>query len=200
METKELKFIHITKCAGSFIETIGKKNNIFWGRYHKEYGWWHEEFINKDKELKNKYDWFVIVRNPYDRILSEYYCYNGGIGKKNITHTKKEFNEYLINKIKTREQIKNIDKDHYKEQYKYIDNNVKIHIIKKENMHEELKKLFNDYNLSINIDKYINKKINNKESKNNKCIFDKNDFEPELIKLINEVYEKDFILFGYDMM
>jgi hypothetical protein len=200
MEKKELKFIHITKCAGTFIEKIGLKNNILWGRYHNEYGWWHEEFTKKNNELKNKYDWFMIVRNPYDRILSEYYCYYGGIGNENIIHTKKEFNEYLINKINTRELITNINKDHYKEQYKYFDNTIKIHIIKKENMYNELKKLFNDYNLPIDIDKYIKNKINNKEKKNKKCIFDINDFEPELIKLINEVYEKDFILFNYDML
>lgn len=119
MENKELKFIHISKCAGTFIEDIGYKNKILWGRNHKEYGWWHEPFIKKNNELKMKYDWFIIVRNPYDRILSEYYCYNGGIGKKNITHTKKEFNNYLMNKINNRELSKNIDidKDHYIEQY-----------------------------------------------------------------------------------
>lgn len=105
----------------------------------------------------------------------------------------------MINKINTRELNTNINinKDHYKEQYKYFDNTIKIHIIKKENMHDELKKLFNDYNLPINIDKYIKNKIN---EKNKKCIFDINDFEPELIKLINEVYEKDFDFFNYDML
>ena len=69
---KPLKFIHITKCAGTSIEDIGKKNDICWGRYHKEYNWWHEPFINLKKSLKKKYDWFVVVRNPYTRILSEF--------------------------------------------------------------------------------------------------------------------------------
>lgn len=197
---KELKFIHITKCAGTFVEEIGYKNKIMWGSFHNEYGWWHECFINKSDKLKNKYDWFVIVRNPYERILSEYYCEWGGIGKKNISHTKKEFNQFLINKIINRELDCTISKDHYMEQYKYIDSNTTIHIIKKENLYCELKKLFIDYDIPINIDEYIKNKINNKECKNNECIFTIDDFEPELIKLINQVYEKDFILFGYEML
>jgi len=48
---KPLKFIHITKCAGTSIEDIGKKNDICWGRYHEEYNWWHEPFINLKKSL-----------------------------------------------------------------------------------------------------------------------------------------------------
>ena len=96
--TKILKFIHITKCAGSFIEDIGKEHNIEWGRFHKEYGFWHNNFIDVPNAIKQKYDWFVIVRNPYDRILSEYYCEWGGIGNKNITHNKEEFNKTWLSK------------------------------------------------------------------------------------------------------
>ena len=44
---KQLKFIHITKCAGTSIEDIGIENNILWGRFHTEYGNWHEIFKNK---------------------------------------------------------------------------------------------------------------------------------------------------------
>ena len=72
---KELKFIHITKCAGTFIEQVGKANNIDWGLYHYktgEYGHWHQPFSKKPTHLKEKYDWFVIVRNPYTRIISSY--------------------------------------------------------------------------------------------------------------------------------
>ena len=72
---KELKFIHITKCAGSFIEELGIKHGLKWGRFHEEYGLevgsWHDYFIDKPYSLKEKYEWFVIIRNPYDRILSE---------------------------------------------------------------------------------------------------------------------------------
>ena len=103
---KELKFIHITKCAGTFIENMAKQNNINWGRFHPEYynwkkdnKWWHTCFDLIDEKVKNKYDWFMVVRNPYDRILSEYYCKNDFIYKNNIKHNKEDFNKYLIKKI-----------------------------------------------------------------------------------------------------
>ena len=47
---KELKFIHITKCAGTSIENLGKKYGYNWGKYHyEEYGWWHQNFQTKVK-------------------------------------------------------------------------------------------------------------------------------------------------------
>jgi hypothetical protein len=193
----ELKFIHISKCAGTFIEEMGKLNNIKWGKYHTEYGWWHEIFINKSYRLKRKYHWFTIVRNPYTRILSEYYCEWGGINHescKNIKiENKKQFNDFLIKKIKNRD----LNGDHYTEQYKYIDKKYTIHIIKLENLVNELRELFNKYYINIDIEKY--KKMNTKENKNDTIPFTINDFNNELIDLINKVYKKDFELFGYEM-
>tara|TARA_Y100000591_G_scaffold120_1_gene121 strand:- start:2868 stop:3563 length:696 start_codon:yes stop_codon:yes gene_type:complete len=194
---KPLKFIHITKNAGTYIEDTAKTNNILFGRFHKEYGNikdgpspWHHIFTIVNKDVKNKYDWFMVVRNPYDRILSEYYCQWGGIGKKNINHSKKDMNNFLIDKINKRSKIG----DHYTEQYKYLDNNYKIHIIKFEDLNRGLKELFKIYNLNI---KVIDKKINTSKEKNNKLKFTINDFNNELIKLINNVYSKDFELFNY---
>ena len=117
MNNKELKFIHITKTAGTCIEDTGKKYDILWGRHHKEYARWHTFFTLKSLELQEKYDWFTVVRNPYTRIMSEYYCKCGGIGNKNITHTKDEMNNFLYKKILNRSSIG----CHYSEQYKYIE-------------------------------------------------------------------------------
>ena len=197
---KELKFIHITKCAGTFIEDIGNENGYKWGRFHEEYGNWHEEFMKKNKNLREKYDWFMVVRNPYTRILSEYYCKWGGIGECKIQHkTKEEFNTYLISKIQNMYNDKiNRYQGHYYEQYKYIDRNVKTNIIKFEMLNEELKMLFDKYNININIDEYKEKKSNTKEKRfTEELKYSTYDFSPELIRLINKVYHYDFILFGY---
>tara|TARA_Y100001958_G_scaffold30715_1_gene19795 strand:- start:723 stop:1325 length:603 start_codon:yes stop_codon:yes gene_type:complete len=194
---KELKFIHITKCAGTSIETLGNENNILWGINHQEeYGFWHEPFNNKSIELKKKYDWFMVVRNPYTRILSEYYCEWGGIGKKRcIPDTKEKFNNLLISNIKDRH--KPSLGFHYIEQSKYYtnDEDITINIIKFENLSSELDLLFKKYNLNIDINSL--KTINTKKDKNKSLPFTINDFNNELINLINNVYSKDFELFNY---
>jgi Sulfotransferase family len=190
---KELKFIHITKCAGTYIENLGKKYNIMWGRFHKEYGYWHSIFPAVRDNIKKKYDWFMVVRNPYERILSEYYCKWGGIGSKNINHTKEQMNQFLINKIKSRSRLGN----HYTEQYKYLDKKCKIHIVKLENLNNELISLFKKYKLNYT-ELTIKPKIANSKMEHNKTVkFEVKDFSRELIKLINTVYDKDFTAFGY---
>lgn len=199
---KQLKFIHITKTAGTYIENNALSSNIYWGRfdpfYIKKYIFWHEPFKNIKSIDKDKYDWFLVVRNPYDRILSEYYCEWGGIGKININHTKEDMNKYIIRKLEKIQIKKYIDlKYHYIPQYLYMDNKCLIHVIKFENLNIELKKLFSDYNLNI---KLSDKKVNTKEEKNKKIKFTINDFSEELINKINMIYKKDFEIFGYKMI
>lgn len=191
---KPLKFIHITKCAGTFIEDIGKAHNIKWGRHHKEYGFWHQPFTKKNKELKQKYDWFMIVRNPYSRIVSEYYCEWGGIGKKNVNHNKKQFNEYILKKIRTRDNYGG----HFLEQHKYLDSTVTQHIVKLEEMNTRLPDLWAKYNIDISLDN--KKKENTRQQKNKSLKFTRNDFNPEVIRVINHVYHEDFERFGYEKM
>ncbi len=188
---KPLKFIHISKNAGTSIEKSGISKSIQWGMYHKEYGYWHHYFPLKNIYLKIKYHWFMIVRNPYDRILSEYYCQWGGIGKKNIKHTKDQMNQYLIEKIKRRD----FKGDHYTEQHKYIDylSNVYIFVLRFEFLNEDFYKLMDFYNIQ-NIELM---KTNTSKEKNKNLPFTIDDFSNELISLINDVYHKDFELFNY---
>ena len=199
VDKKELKFIHITKNAGTYIEDTAKENNILFGRFHKEYGNsndtmspWHHIFPSINKNVKVKYDWFMVVRNPYDRILSEYYCEWGGIGKKNINHTKPEMNKFLINKIKNRLEFGN----HYTEQFKYLDKDYNIHIIKYEDLIPSLRKLYKKYDLEIAL---TDKKINTSKEKNKNRTFTTNDFDNDLKTLINSVYKEDFELFRYNI-
>ena len=183
--SKELKFIHITKCAGKFVENIGKKIGINWGKFHNEYGWQHTILKNIDNNLKHNYDWFIIVRNPYNRILSEY---NREWGVP-VNNNKEQINKYLINRIQNR----SLDGNHYTEQFRYIDESVKLHIIKLENISNELPILFHKYNIKFD---HLDIKNNNTYDKKNEFTIE--DFNNELITLINTIYDIDFKIFNYE--
>lgn len=82
-----LKFIHIPRTAGTSIEDHYIKYNIKYGRFDTEYCtealtqnniWgtqaekWHS-ILPDTSTLWFKYHFFTIIRDPIDRLLSEYY-------------------------------------------------------------------------------------------------------------------------------
>lgn len=187
---KSLKFIHITKTAGTTLEDEAQACGIHWGRFHTEYGWWHEIFPNKPGILKERYDWFTVVRNPYSRLISEFHCRHGNYliktGRKAESFTKQEFNTYLINCIKVFCEVGN----HYTPQYLYIDKEVPINVLKFENLELEFHDLMKKYKLPIFINSHKNA---------NAKVFNICDMNQQLRDLINKTYEKDFEIFGYDL-
>jgi hypothetical protein len=211
---KPLKFIHITKNAGSSIEDSAKKYSIYWGRWDTNYcplgcflgsgGWWHKIFSKTPEKLQSRFDWFLVCRNPYDRIISEFYCIwgEGWIEKPYFMNgvitttkpTKEQFNKFLISQINKRSR----EGDHYTEQYLYLSNDpyIKVNIIHYENLKEEFQKLMKLYSLNVKLDLHINSGVSEYFGEK----FTVKDFSPELIQLINTVYKKDFEIFGYKMI
>lgn len=199
---KPLKFIHITKTGGTSIEDCALQKETLFGRFHPEYrvsalhhvtAHHHYFFPLIQNHVKEKYDWFAIVRNPYDRMLSEYHCKWGGGKWKHITHdpntsTVYEMNEYIQMRILNRSKMGG----HYAEQYKYLDNSehIQIHVLKFETLAEEFDLLMKRYHMNIILDVHNNK---------NEKRFTVSDLSKETISLINTVYEPDFRLFGYEM-
>jgi hypothetical protein len=200
---KSLKFIHITKTGGTSIEDCAISKQIQFGRFHHEYasskmktfsGKYHMYFPMVSTNVKNKYDWFMVVRDPYDRIISECHCKWGGGNWKQIKHDSKrcsadQMNKYIQMRIRTRTP----HGYHYSEQYKYLDDSldIQIHVLKFENLKEEFDALMEKYNIDVQLDVHHNQ--NNKR-------FSVKDFSKETIDLINVVYEPDFRLFGYKMI
>lgn len=188
LSNRSLKFIHITKTGGTSIEDITFAKNVSFGRIHKEYGYWHELPIMKSMNLINKYDWFTFVRNPYERIVSEYYWEAAVYPKQNLLQkTLNEMNQYLRFKITKRSHTG----DHYTEQYKYILDK-KMFVGKFENIVHDFNHLMHLYNMNIRM--YHNN--NNNHFTHNYTVFDLDD---DTIQLINKVYKYDFVLFEYEM-
>jgi len=197
---KNLKFIHITKTGGTSIEEWGKRRGFAWGRQHTDYGaWckdspgkgiWHSFFPLQASWLRLSYDWFLIVRNPYDRILSEAYCpFAGRDRPKRVENTdiaKQQFNAYIQRKINARFKYG----DHYSEQHLYMAPGV--HVLHFENLKVEFGLLMTKYQLPNVLDVHINRTAGTKEPK-----FAVDDFSQDTLCLINQVYKKDFSLFGY---
>jgi hypothetical protein len=197
MYRKNLKFIHITKNAGTSIEDVSVSKGMMWGVNHRQYGFWHEKFPRKSKEMREKYDWFMVVRNPYTRILSEYsWLISERYVKTANPRDKDIFNKTVCDWLKKLEkdeechhQIGKIGGDHFTEQYKYLDPFVNIHILKFETLAEDFKKLMEEYKYNI----ILNKNTNSGYEK----FVSVQDFYPETIVLIQRVYKYDFLLFGY---
>jgi hypothetical protein len=174
---KTLKFIHITKTAGTTIENIGREAGIEWGKYHEEYGNYHYPFVEKSEELKRKYNWFVVVRNPYTRIISEFHSKFGGVGNKADKYTIKGFNKKVRKFINKR----NNKREHYMPQYLYLEKYV--YVLKFENLKEEFENLMNRHGLNLRLSRHDNK---------SNVKFNVVDFDKSTIDLIKNVYYVDF--------
>ena len=76
---------------------------------------WHHTLSVKSPSHVARYDWFMFVRNPYERILSEYYCTFGGVGRRKNA-TRAEFNQFVRERIALRPLVGG----HFTEQSRYL--------------------------------------------------------------------------------
>tara|TARA_B100000886_G_scaffold317088_1_gene256121 strand:- start:1739 stop:2350 length:612 start_codon:yes stop_codon:yes gene_type:complete len=196
---KKIIFIHIPKTGGTSIEDIisngqkkKKKPDYFYGVV-KGKALQHLTAL----EIKDRFDKFdeylkfVTVRNPYERLISEYYwCQIKGIGHKH-GQSFDDFLDYVKNIVKVGKFNENKYIDHFIPQYKFVyDNNFNI-IVDKIFYFEEFGKI-------INFSKEItnNKNIKNihKLKQNKKKKIKLNESQKSIIY---NIYEKDFVLFNY---
>lgn len=210
----KLKFIHITKTAGTYIENLAFKKSLFWGmndfklkylkKKYKRNGpaggsFWHEPivFLNESPYEKNT-KLFTIIRNPYDRIISTCLCKWGTTIKcKNskkpysvIINTVDDLNKYIKQQVTEAEDL---SFHHFVPQYFYTHNSdgkqVIDFIIKYEELHK-INELFKDYSIDIEF----------KENKNSNKKFSVIDISRENIDLINKIYHLDFVYYGYEKL
>ena len=190
-----LRFVHITKTAGTSIEDHFLNHlNISVGRFHTEYGPWHEPFFQKNLKLQLKYHWFTVVRNPYDRLISELHCrWHGAAGKQGMDLSASSANRLLREQIRLRP----VANWHYVPQYKYlprpdaIRKGVQMNILRYESLSEELTKLLQRYGLNLGELPRSNQR--------RETYMTTDDIDLESLSLINSVYKKDFEMFGYTM-
>ena len=183
---KLLKFIHIAKNAGMSIEAIGKEHGLMWGGRDPEYKEAGSSRLGPhlvprllSPDYLAKHDFFIVVRNPYKRVLSQ------------ILFTNRVFTANHLNDcVKMIEhRIRSYGGVHT-EQYKYAVPGV--HILHFENLETEFNALMAQYGLPARLTKHINKSRN----ASNLTV---NDFDANSIQLIQRLYKKDFETFGYSL-
>jgi len=188
---KPLRFIHVSKTGGQSIAAAANgQAQIKWGMMDTDYGkgiHCHRLLSDvkspalKNDTMKNKYDWFMVVRNPYERAVSEY----------NWSGAEMDVNVYLNRMISDIEMGFIESGQHITPQYKYLETKYTIHVLRFENLDEEFSQLMKKYNYSIELRKRINVSQKRASIK---------DLSLETIEYINKVYEKDFTTFGYEMV
>jgi hypothetical protein len=196
----KLKFVHITKTSGTYIEKVGKQKNLNWGIHDRHLkmsklpresalSYWHLplQFFNK-YPYKKYTKLFTIVRNPYDRIISECLCKWGSKFAKKKIITKKDLNNYINQQVKKKIKL-DLSFHHFLPQSLYTHNGKGEQIIDYIIKYEQINK-FNDLMKKYSIDiKYIK---NEKKRE-----FTIKDISMENIKLINQIYDLDFRYYNY---
>ena len=193
-----LLFIHIPKTGGTSLEKyLSEKYNIpldskslytTFKNGYKNVSLQHQTYHNLFKKKKefgidfsNNLKMICIVRNPYERIVSDLFFYK----LITVSTTQQEVFEILKKYIVS----DNYDNHNIPQYLFLIDNHNKINkditIFKTETLNDDLIKYgFTDFNIHKNVN--INGDINYFDFLNEKSI-----------KLINKFYKKDFNLFDY---
>ena len=221
-----LEFVHISRTGGTAIEMAAWNSpaKTVWGVCHTSQGayigcdkpdWPHKfEWMGPSRQ-NNKFtgepwlappkwlhpspylgDTFCIIRNPYDRIVSEY---NGNsystFHSSDITSKDPRLlNDWIQMKLKEVMKLTNYP-GHFLPQHFYVyDHHRKqavTHVLRYENLQMEFHSLMRQYSLE-----FIQLPLNPP----NEVAFTKASLSPDTIAMINNVYGTDFSVFGYPMV
>ena len=195
-----LFFIHIPKTAGSTIlkmfdldvskDQEGKYKDIF--IHHDDE---HEYIHASAKMLKNLAPdvyhscfKFAVVRNPYDRLISEYfwriqYKKNHAFDSSNMSF--EEFVHYLDQNLNDLIRLPHVEKTHLLTQKSFTDPNVSIF------KYELLEECFEFLKTKYGVVRPANK-INSSEHEHYESYY-----TPNLKKIVQKIYLADFHMFGY---
>lgn len=192
---RKIIFIHIPKTAGSSIEHLLRDE----GKYELDFigvrnGRSTHHYMGIElkmilKELYPTYYKFSFVRNPYDRLISEYFwCRINNVGHK-FNKTFDEFLDYVEDVIKNKKFFKPIENDHFIPQYSFLFFNNKL-IVNNIFKYEDLEKVV----------PLIKKRLKIKTSLQhlNKSVKNEITLTQEQKDRIYNLYQIDFETFNYE--
>ena len=194
-----IEFIHIQKNAGTTIENIANDVNIKWGRFkpeHREYSsrngkfndkcsYWHIPPKDFDNNLiYDENETFCVLRNPYDRIVSEYKYRN-----KNEKHTPEKMNSWIKEHLIPENYQQGGLNCHFLPQSDFIydaqNNKACDNILDFDNLTSE----FNNLTELHDIDLKLNDEIKHNQTIKSVTI---SDLDNDVKRLIRNIYKRDF--------
>jgi hypothetical protein len=215
----KLKLVHVTKACGTAMEKWGQDNGFTWGYYwlhgkSKEYGspnpdTWHTPPQYFKKNPYEGYDTFIVVRDPYARMISEFRCPWAGYNALNIQSTISRekrlslraaatvdnLNAWLVEKLQNGAARPPFSQGHFVPQHLYIHGADGKVFVKPDNiLHaEEINDEFAAFRQRYNITGGPLQHINDSEMEK----FAVTDLFKLTRQLIEEEYSKDFDSLGY---
>ena len=192
-------FIHIPKCAGTTIETLFEqlKFDTFLApkdyravRKHLKLPPTHFDIslIENMFRLDAIYS-FAMVRNPYDRMLSDY---KWAKTKTNNTQffQKMSFEEFCVHCFKEYSNNSRYLANHITPQHQFVSKNVNKVFKLESGLEEAIEEVFTDIGVQLN-NKLVLKKLN---ATTDEAI----QVNQKTKDSIYEFYEEDFKMFGYE--
>jgi len=203
-EEKSFLFIHIPKTGGTTIEKTIMKSDNFKLYYRTSAGMpinkltfctpqhFQADLLRQIFNLKKLSGIFTIVRNPYDRIKSEYAMRNKDI--KNIKgHIVFHWLSKKIEIFKTTNPY--VNDNHIRPQHEFILPSIKIFKLE-DGMEKVISSLKEYWDLDIEYNPDFKVMTSHKVSGYSSSEVELN---RDSIQIINEFYKKDFTLLGYKM-
>lgn len=200
---KPLFYVHIPKTGGTLIESLF--NNYKVGKDYEYWksseciknnpSYWHV-LPSKCKKLDfSKLNVFVSIRDPIDRILSQF------LWERNFRRGEDDLNKWVVNRINEHRTMNHLRDNHFEQQIKYMvdyfGNKIpykNIIICDKHNYLENINNFAKRNKLKmISYDKALK---NIKKTHTNKTNYDEyyKKLKPETIKLIKDYYKDDYTL------
>jgi len=165
---------------------------------------WHtpSHWMNHRPYIADDIDTFTVVREPYSRAVSQFYCkYKGFKGPVEQRNNATVMNVWLRDLFNNSVKVK---KAHFLPQHYYVydRNGRKLidHILKyEEDLSYEFSKLMKKYDLNVSLPdpSLDDKKFNARNASSSLTI---EDLDSKTIQLINNVYGEDFLRFNYTMI
>lgn len=193
----KIHFIGIPKNASTSVHTmLSNKTDI-----HHTHATYMEDYFSNDEQLIESYQSLAVVRNPYDRLVSNY-TYNTQHGRIITEFPQIDSFSRFVQALYYYEFPDLMLDPSMHPQYRFISLHKHVlidHILRYETLEEDWKKFATEYN-SKSENKFklstqlVKRNLTDGRTADFMSLYNRN-----TLKMVNELFIKDFELFGYDM-